>query len=816
MIGPPALPFAGHAPAFLRDKLGFLSRCAAEFGDVVRLDIGGPTYLLTGLDDIKHVLVINSDNYEKTPRLTGTRARRFFGDGLVTARGAEHLRQRRMLRPVYHRGVIEGIGALMRRTVEEMLSRWEDGAEVDIHQEMLDLTQRIIIQALFGREPDPVLERAVSARRRYQEHLLGSLLPFADRIPARPKREYARAVRVLDEIIGHGAAERRADGTPGTDLLSLLVQATYEDGSRMTDLQIRDEVRTLAVAGYETIAEALTWAWYLLAGSPQVESALWAEIDRAEGDPPGAAHATGSPYCRMVLAESMRLYPPTWLFVRVAQHDDVLPSGAAVASGSKIYLCQWVMHRNPRYFPDPERFDPGRFTDEAVRARPRLAYLPFGGGRRLCIGEDFVWMEGTLILTLIARRFRIVPVPGQRIVADPNVTLRPRGGIRVPARQAMTGAAERGSIVMFDPGCFIPYYVDSLCRALSALGARARVVTSPPLFEPVDAEGRYDIDLFFFRSLRGSARTVVRRRSSIRQAVKGLSYPFGVLRTWRTVRGTAPGVFHLQWAPVPALDLALARAVKRRGWRVIYTVHDPLTASSRFAIRWQRDLIRLSDAIIVHTRQQSREVARFVPDAAGRVHVIAHGGSGFPVFDREARDRDRERLRIEPDRPVLLFFGQIKHYKGLEYLLAAMPGVLARFSARAARHRRRAIDAARRDRAADRCAGAWRSRVAAPRLRALGGCLVLSPGSGPAGGSICQRRRKRRRGAGAGIRPSGGGHARRRTSGVRRGRRVRVRHSAARSARDHRRDLPRSGRSRRAGRDGRARPAAPGPGERLV
>jgi cytochrome P450 len=206
----------------------------------------------------------------------------------------------------------------------------------------------------------------------------------------------------------------------------------------MSDEQISDEVRTLSLAGYETVAEALSWSWYLLAGATEAESAVWAEVDGvATGERGiGTAELARLPWCRMVLAEAMRLYPPTWLFVRVAQRDDVLPSGVFVAAGSKLNLSQWVMHRNPRYFADPDRFDPRRFAPEAIGSRPRFTYLPFGAGRRLCIGEEFAWMQGVSIMASVARRFRLVLPPGQSVEPEPNVTLRPHGGLpmRLAAR----------------------------------------------------------------------------------------------------------------------------------------------------------------------------------------------------------------------------------------------------------------------------------------------------------------------------------------------------------------------------------------------
>ena len=235
-------------------------------------------------------------------------------------------------------------------------------------------------------------------------------------------------------------------------------------------------------------------------------------------------------------------------------------------------------------------------------------------------------------------------------------------------------------VVMFDPGYFLPYYVDSLCRSLADIGVRARVIASPPLFERVDPGVAYDVDYLFFPFLRGVARALVRRRRAPRQAIKGLSYPFGLARTWRELRDGPPGVFHIQWAPVPVLDRLLVRALKRRGWRIVYTVHDPLPGPSRpRARRAQRELLGLCDALIVHTAQQRQEVAAAAPEVTNRLHVIAHGGARVPVPNAKDRRRCRERLGVNPDRPLLLSFGLLKPYKGLEYLIEAMPDVVARF-----------------------------------------------------------------------------------------------------------------------------------------
>ncbi|MFI5376496.1 MAG: glycosyltransferase family 4 protein [Candidatus Rokuibacteriota bacterium] len=235
-------------------------------------------------------------------------------------------------------------------------------------------------------------------------------------------------------------------------------------------------------------------------------------------------------------------------------------------------------------------------------------------------------------------------------------------------------------VVMYDPGNFTPYYLDSLCRSLGELGASPRVISSPPLFEPVDPGGRYEIDRLFFRLMSGPLARLTRGRTRLRQAIKALGYPAGLWRTWRTLRSRPPGVFHLHWALLPWLDGMLLRGLRGRGWRIVYTVHDPLPDSRRRVAHAQYEwLLSHVDAAIVHTPHLGRQLVGAYPTVGARVHVVPHGGSAVPPPTEADRARARAHLDLEPDRPVLLFFGMIKPYKGLEFLLEAMPGVLAAF-----------------------------------------------------------------------------------------------------------------------------------------
>jgi len=433
--GPKGYPLIGHLPEFLRDKLGFLSRCAAQYGDVVKLKIGEPTFLLNNPDDIRHVLVTNPDNFDKTPRMIRGKARQLSGEGLLTSSGEAHLRQRRMLQPVFYRKTIESFANIITDATDRLLVNWKPGTQLNITDEMMRLAQQIIIRSVFGSEftdADGQLAAAITTRRQYLEQVFFSLLPFPGHMPTRIRWNYPRAMQRIDKTIYDAIGVRRKNAVHGKDLLSLLIQARYEEGMGMSDKQVHEEALVLLVTGYETIGEALSWTWYLLAEHPEIASRLVAEVKMALDDRvPRSEDLPKLDYVSMVLAESMRLYPPTWIFVRMARHEDTLPSGVTIPTGSKLYLCQYVMHRNPRYFPDPEQFDPERFSEPVKKTRPQFSYFPFGGGARVCIGEHFAKMEGTLVLAAIAQRFRLSLVPDQMIVLEPMMTLRPKNGIKM-------------------------------------------------------------------------------------------------------------------------------------------------------------------------------------------------------------------------------------------------------------------------------------------------------------------------------------------------------------------------------------------------
>ena len=434
-------------PLFIRRTLGLRSRYRIPYDAVVKLRAGEPTYMLTHPDDVRHVLVDNAANYSKTPFLTSAEGKQRAGSGLLTATGDDHQRQRRLLQPLFHRAAVTRYAAAIASRLEDLFADWRHRVDVDIAEEMAQLTQSVIIGVLFGDDypdEDRRLAHAIHARRLFTDHLYHSRLPFHTRLPLPVVRNHRAAMEVLDDTIAKEIRARRSAPDQRDDLLSLLIGLTYPDGTRMSDQQIRDEVLTFTSTGYETVGEALGWTFYLLLSHPDIAAELRAEVDRVLGDQAAQADDVARlALTECALKESMRLYPPTWVFVRVPLERDVLPSGAAVPAGAKLYLCQYVMHRHPRYFPSPEQFVPARFASGG-RTSLRGVYFPFGDGPHICIGEAFANLQGVLVLAAVTQRFRLELLHGQKIAPRAGITLSPLRGIRVavhPRADARAGRA---------------------------------------------------------------------------------------------------------------------------------------------------------------------------------------------------------------------------------------------------------------------------------------------------------------------------------------------------------------------------------------
>jgi cytochrome P450 len=436
--GPRGNIFYGITRELRRDPLGLYMQSTIEFGDLVRFQ-ALPTihwYLATHPSDVEHVLYGNQQNYIKGDFFT-QRVGVLVGKGLLTSEGDFWRRQRRLSQPAFHRQYLAGLGATMVSATEDMAERWhiraKGGQPFDIALEMMRLTLRIASLTLFSTDISSETETVGPALRTAFEHV-GFLLvhPFALslNLPTARNLRFRQAKRVLDRVVYKIIDQRRRSGKDAGDLLSMLLLARDEEtGGGMNDEQLRDEVLTLFIAGHETTAVALSWTFYLLALNPDADHKLRAELDRVLcGRSPSVDDLPNLRYTRMVLEESMRLYPPAWALPRQAIEDDVL-GGYHIPAGSMVDISQYVTHRRPDLWEDPEKFDPERFTPEQSANRPRFAYYPFGGGARTCIGNNFAMMEAQLILATIAQRFRFQLVREHPIVPDPTFVLKPRYGV---------------------------------------------------------------------------------------------------------------------------------------------------------------------------------------------------------------------------------------------------------------------------------------------------------------------------------------------------------------------------------------------------
>jgi cytochrome P450 len=446
--GPPRLYPGQHLIAMRRDPLSFLPRIAREYGDVAHLRFGRQDlYLLTHPDQIRDVLVTQSRLFKKGKGLEG--AKRLLGEGLLTSEGDFHLRQRRLAQPAFHRERVARYAEVMVDSAQRTSDRWSDGREVDMAQEMSRLTMTIVGRTLFGSEVEGEAEEigeAIASTLTMFNHVF---LPFADLLdylPFGPGPRFRKARERLDQTIYRMIEEHRSSGRDHGDLLSMLIQAQDDEdhGARMTDTQIRDEAITIFLAGHETTALALTWTWYLLAQHPEVEQRVHRELAQVLGDRRATmADWPRLTYTEMVLAESMRMYPPVWILGRRALTDYRI-GDFVVARRSIILTSQWVVNHDERWYPDPFRFDPERWTPDARASRPKFSYFPFGGGPRICVGETFAWVEAALVLATLARRWRPRLVESQEVVPRPSITLRPRNGIRMILEAARPGARPPG------------------------------------------------------------------------------------------------------------------------------------------------------------------------------------------------------------------------------------------------------------------------------------------------------------------------------------------------------------------------------------
>ena len=425
----------------LRDSTGFVLAMAQQ-GDVVQYRVANMTmYQVSHPDGVQHVLQDNHHNYDKNS-VGMNLLRPVLGNGLFLSEGDFWLRQRRLMQPVFHRQRVAAFGEIMMAATEQMLDCWHgyaaSGQPFDVADEMMRLTLAIVTQALFTqpvRDDSHAIGRALTFLVR--DGAFRFRMPFypPPQVPTPHNWQYRAALRSLDEVVYRLIAQRRTDFAAGeapADLLTTLLEVRDADtGEGMSDRQLRDEVMTLLLAGHETTALALTWAFYLLATHPECAGRLRAELSQVlGGSRPSVAKAQALAYTRMVLNETLRLYPPAWVTNRRALNDDVV-CGYRIPAGAMVAISPYATQHHPAFWPNPERFDPERFSPEQSAGRHHFAYFPFGGGPRLCIGRDFALLEAQLVLATVLQRYEVRLYRPRLVPVEPTMTLRARGGLPV-------------------------------------------------------------------------------------------------------------------------------------------------------------------------------------------------------------------------------------------------------------------------------------------------------------------------------------------------------------------------------------------------
>jgi cytochrome P450 len=430
--GPKGGLLLGNTLDYLRDSLGFTTGAAHEYGDIVRLRLGNlRTYLLTNPEHIEYVLRSHADQFMKD-KLTRWLVP-LLGQGLLTSEGAFWRRQRRLAQPSFQHQQIARYASIMVEHTERMLETWRDDEIRHPHRELTRLTLSVVAKTLFDAELSGDASAVGESVEVVQNHFMSPMRWFRvfDYLPLPSNRRYRRAMRQIDDVIYRIIRDRRQSGHDPGDLLSRLLAARDDEGRGMTDRELRDEMVTLVLAGHETTALALFFTLYLLSQSPRAENALAAELGGLPQDRPlSAQDVPALRYTEWIVRESMRLYPPAWVIAREALCDCEI-GGYDVPKGTQLFALQWVVHRDARWFADPDEFRPERWDNDLIKRLPKCAYFPFGDGPRICIGNHFAMMEAVLILATIARRFRLSVEPGQTLELLPSITLRPRRELRM-------------------------------------------------------------------------------------------------------------------------------------------------------------------------------------------------------------------------------------------------------------------------------------------------------------------------------------------------------------------------------------------------
>ena len=432
--GPKGIPLLGVSLNLLRNPLQLLRSLARDYGDIVRFPvIGDSRILLNHPDYVQQVLIFQQNKFHKST-LSKRATQRLLGQGLLVSEGEFWRRQRRLAQPAFHRNRINEYSSTMIECAETQSRNWRTGETRNIAEEMMALTLEAAVRTLFGTTlPGEAQQvgRAMTYLMRYSLGRARKPINIPDQWPTPRNRRATREYDFLDSLVYRIISDRRnqPQSNHRNDLLSMLMSAMDEDGSQMTPRQLRDETMTLFLAGHETTALTLSWTWYLLSQNPSAEQHLHDELSTVlAGRPPDVADLLRLPYLHAVVNEVLRLYPPAYLLARTAIGSFSI-GGYDFPPGETVLLSQWVMHRDGRYYDEPDAFRPERWLDGLEQRLSAGAYFPFGDGPRRCVGQGFAMLETSLVIGLIAQHFQFRLAPGRDVIPEPLVTLRPKHGI---------------------------------------------------------------------------------------------------------------------------------------------------------------------------------------------------------------------------------------------------------------------------------------------------------------------------------------------------------------------------------------------------
>ncbi|MCE9499217.1 MAG: cytochrome P450 [Leptospira sp.] len=421
-----------HIKLLKKDLLEFYHKIT-DYGEIARFRFGNRVaYIITNPEHIRHVLVENNQNYTKS--VLYKEVKHVVGNGLLTSEGDFWRRQRKLAQPSFHKQKIIGFAEMMVSENDKMLQEWESGKNpFDVSQEMMKLTFSVVGKTLFGSDISSFSDRvgeSLYAGIEGAANRMKSIIKFPLSVPTPANIRFNRAISEMDKIVYSIIAEKKKNPPGGADLLSMLIDARDEEtGEGMNELQLKDEIVTFMLAGHETTSTTLTWAFYLLSKYPEVAKKIRSEVIDVLGDRnPSLEDVSKLKYTTMVIEETMRLYPAIWVIQRNSIGWDEF-GGYKIPPGTIVSMPQYIVHRDPLYWENPEGFDPERFSEERSKNRPKYSYFPFGGGPRTCIGNIFAMMEATIILSMAVRKFRLDLVPGFKVEKQALLTLRPKFGM---------------------------------------------------------------------------------------------------------------------------------------------------------------------------------------------------------------------------------------------------------------------------------------------------------------------------------------------------------------------------------------------------